>query len=204
MMRKLTYIILACTALAVAPAQAYAFPWFSGEYTIGGSNCAENLKDPVNAVFKGNRGAAAAARNTVVHTGWSNTSGGTQSLWVVKDAGPVWTCQAMKYQRASGSWSRFHVRYWRVPESSGDSKLSPATPHHEDFVVSCPGHAVDSNGPTGSGFDWGRRELVDKFQNGGHTAEGKWWGNTQNFKQCDDDWAGSDGVGVVIGNNHRH
>lgn len=154
-------------------------------------------------VWKGNRGAAAAARNTRVHAGWSNTSGGTQSLYVTAAPGLL-TCQSMKYQRASGAWSRFHVRFWRVPESSGSSKLVPAGAHHEDFVWSCPGHAVDSNGPTGSGFDWGRRELVDRFQAGGHWAEGKWWGNTRNFKQCDGDWAGSDGIGVVIGNNHRH
>lgn len=191
--------------LSVAPA-AVAFPWFSDAYTRSGGNCGGAATDPVNIVWKGNRGAAAATRNTVVHTGWSNTSGGDQGLYV-KVAPGLLQCQAMLYQRASGTFSRFHVRVWRVPLSSGDSKLSPGAVHHEDFVPSCllpPYHAVDSNGPTGSGFDWGRRTLVDAFQAGGHTAAGKLWENDRNFVQCDGDLAGSNGIGVVIGNNHRH
>lgn len=64
------------------------------------------------------------------------------------------------------------------------------------------GHAA---GAAGSGFDWGRRELAQKLFDGGHTSQqNQYWGNTANFKQCDGDYAGSAGTGVLIPNNHGH
>lgn len=176
-MRRSTYIFVAAMAIALGalPASATAFPWFSDPYT-GTDNDCNAISDPVN------------------------TDGGTQSLGV----GSAKSCNVMQYQVASGSLSRFHVRLWRIPGTSGASKLAAGAVHHEDFVLECPGHAVDSNGGTGSGFDWGRRELVDQFQAGGHDAVGKLWGNTANFEQCDGDFARSNGVGVVVSNNHRH
>ena len=72
--------------------------------------------------------------------------------------------------------------------------------HHEDLVlfpVPC-GHAVDSNGSRGSGFDQGRDELRDRFAAAGHAWYRVWWGNTQSFKQCDGDYAASDGWTVFV------
>ena len=66
--------------------------------------------------------------------------------------------------------------------------------HHEDLTY-C-GHAVDANGSTGSGFDQGRRELRIQMENGGHGWYSEFWGNTQNFQQCDGDYASSDGYTV--------
>jgi hypothetical protein len=64
-------------------------------------------------------------------------------------------------------------------------------------VTSC-GDAVDANGSDGSGFDQGRCELGSSFNRQGFPIDHGNWGNTQNFKQCDGDWAGSDGTGNRI------
>jgi hypothetical protein len=78
------------------------------------------------------------------------------------------------------------------------------TPHHEDWVPSCNsgfgGHAVDKGGVNlgggaDSGFDQGRQRIFSALSGqpghpfGGYSS----WGNTQEFKQCDGDWAGSHG-----------
>ncbi|MEJ7569171.1 MAG: hypothetical protein WKF41_13000 [Gaiellaceae bacterium] len=66
--------------------------------------------------------------------------------------------------------------------------------HHEDLTY-C-GHAVDANGANGSGFDQGRQNLRINLENGGHSWRSEFWGNTQNFQQCDGDYASSDGYTV--------
>ena len=49
-----------------------------------------------------------------------------------------------------------------------------------------------------------RRRNANLFD-GGHTGQqNEWWGNTANFKQCDGDYAGSSGTGVLIPVNHGH
>lgn len=71
--------------------------------------------------------------------------------------------------------------------------------HHEDLVMFPPcGHAVDESGPEGSGFDQARDELRARFTVAGHATSVVWWGNTQSFRQCDGDYAGSDGWAVFI------
>lgn len=192
-------ILTAVVALVLVPAAAHSFPWFSDPYTGSGSSCGGAV-DPINLVWKGtNAWADDVARNIEVHAGWTDTSGSTQSIHVPSGGG----CRSMDRQRASaGSTStRYHIRLWRVTGTDGADKLVIGDAHHEDFVWYC-GHAVDSNGSNGSGFDQGRRRLVDAFST--HYEEGNWWGNTRNFQQCDGDWAGSDGIGVKIGNDHRH
>ncbi|MGH3043053.1 MAG: hypothetical protein ACRDNG_15195 [Gaiellaceae bacterium] len=77
------------------------------------------------------------------------------------------------------------------------------TPHHEDWVSTCNfgagGHAVDKGGVDKgeglrSGFDQGR-DLMSSMGGSGHYPGGSSnWGNTQEFKQCDGDWAGSHGT----------
>jgi hypothetical protein len=67
--------------------------------------------------------------------------------------------------------------------------------HHEDFVWYC-GHAVDKGGLSNglsSGFDQGRRAIYDAFHGVHDCAGATYWGNTREFKQCDGDYAGSNG-----------
>jgi hypothetical protein len=153
-----------------------------------------NRVDPINVVFTTWGTWGRAESQVVSHTGWTATSGSTQSF---ADHG---SCFPMHTQRASGHGSRFHVR---VRGQHPDPVLGWAAvgaAHHEDnvlFPVPC-GHAVDSNGPGGSGFDQGRDELESRFTLVGHSAYRVWWGNTQSFKQCDGDYAASDGWTVFI------
>ena len=62
-------------------------------------------------------------------------------------------------------------------------------------------HAVDEGGHINqnkdSGFDRGRHELRQAFENK-HEIKAEDWGNTEEIHQCDDDYAGSDGNGVTI------
>jgi hypothetical protein len=114
-------------------------------------------------------------------------------------------CRSMDFQRATGPDDRHHARVWRIPTTSGASKLVAASVHYEQRRLVCNNnHAVISGTGGNSGFDIGRRYLVDRFQDAGHPAEGKLWGNTRNFQQCDGSYARSDGIGVVVGNDHRH
>jgi hypothetical protein len=128
------------------------------------------------------------------HAGWTDTLGSNQYF---VDHG---NCALMHEQRASGTLTRFHIR---VRGQHFDATLgwtATGDAHHEDFVVfpiPC-GHAVDSDGPSGSGFDRGRDELEQRFASAGHPTYRLWWGNTQSFKQCDGDYAGSDGWTTFI------
>lgn len=65
-------------------------------------------------------------------------------------------------------------------------------------------HAVDSNGPNGSGFDMGRRQLREKYGETAHDRNQVLWGNTRNFLQCDGDLAGSNGYGLRLEINNGH
>jgi hypothetical protein len=154
----------------------------------------ENRVDPINVVFTtwGTWGRAVSQIES--HVGWTDTSGTTQAFL---DHG---ACHEMHAQRASASGTRFHVRMrgQHPDETLGWTATGDA--HHEDLVVfpvPC-GHAVDSNGPSGSGFDQGRDELESRFAAGGHPTERVWWGNTQSFEQCDGDYASSDGWTVYV------
>jgi hypothetical protein len=92
-------------------------------------------------------------------------------------------------QRASGE-GRFHARsgaHW-------DPALGWATAgavHHDDlsFPIRAPGRRERA----AQGFDQGRNELEARFAAAGHATSRVWWGNTQSFKQCDGDFAASDG-----------
>jgi hypothetical protein len=150
--------------------------------------------DPVNVVFTGWGTWGRAESQIVAHAAWTNTSGSAQSF--VDHGG----CNAMHAQRASGLGSRFHVRlrgqHW--DPALGWTALAGA--HHEDLVtfpVPC-GHAVDANGPEGSGFDQGRDELERRFAAAGHVTRRVWWGNTRSLKQCDGDYASSDGWKLLV------
>ena len=153
-----------------------------------------NRVDPINVVFTTWGTWGRAERQIATHASWTATSGSTQSF---ADHGE---CLPMHTQRASGHGSRFHVRVRGQHPDVALGWVAVAAAHHEDnvlFPVPC-GHAVDSNGPRGSGFDQGRDELESRFTLAGHSAYRVWWGNTQSFKQCDGDYAASDGWTVFI------
>lgn len=148
-----------------------------------------NRVDPLNVVFHtwGTWGRAASQIES--HAGWTATSGSSQ--WFADHDG----CFPMHTQRASGHGSRFHVRLRGQHRDDVLGWTTTGDAHHEDFVLwpfPC-GHAVDANGAQGSGFDQGRDELLRLFAAAGHPVALRWWGNTQTFKQCDGDYAASDG-----------
>jgi len=150
--------------------------------------------DPVNVVFYGWGTWGRAASQLEAHAGWIATSGSSQSF---VDHG---SCHPLHAQRASGTASRFHVRVRGQHPDGTLGWTATGDAHHEDLVLlplPC-GHAVDSNGSGGSGFDQGRDELRDRFADAGHAWYRVWWGNTQSFKQCDGDYAGSDGWTVFV------
>jgi hypothetical protein len=167
----------------------------SGKYTH--ADCpgtSSDRIDPVNVVFVSWGTWGRAVSQIESHAGWADTSGSSQAFL---DHGG---CYSMHDQRASGAGTRFHVR---VRGQHPDAELgwtATGDAHHEDLVVfpaPC-GHAVDSDGPGGSGFDQGRHELGARFAGAGHATYELWWGNTQSFKQCDGDYAGSDGWTLFI------
>lgn len=189
---------LALPALLVALALAVPAPAHfdvTDRYTHGSCPATSgNRVDPLNVLFTtwGTHGRALA--QTRSHAGWSDEGGSAQTF--VDHA----TCSSMHGQRASASIfrSRFHVRVRGQHEDANLGWAATGDAHHEDFVLTC-GHAVDANGPGGSGFDQGRNELREAMAAAGHAVStGNWWGNTQNFKQCDGDLAGSNGYTTYI------
>jgi len=180
----------------------------SGFYSFGSSGCPKTDHiDPVGVVFQGTHASAKISSEQVaLHAGWDEqTSTSTQWLWVLT-GNEKYGCRETNYQPVSDGdippSSRYHVRLWYVPQEDGTTRRTVGTPHHEDWVWTCPGHAVDANGSNGSGFDQGRHALKNAFVDGGHSVQSEYWGNTANFKQCDGDYAGSDGWGIRISLNH--
>jgi hypothetical protein len=155
---------------------------------------AANRVDPINVLFHGWGTWGRALSQVESHAGWTEASGSVQSF---SDHG---SCFPMHGQRASGHGSRFHLRVRGQHPDRALGWAATVAAHHEDLVVfpiPC-GHAVDSDGPGGSGFDQGRDELRDRFAAAGHASMLVWWGNTQSFRQCDGDYAGSDGWVAVV------
>jgi hypothetical protein len=188
---------VAAAALSVAVLGAPAAAHFDASDRYTHRACpgtAGNRADPINVVFQtwGTWGRAESQIES--HAGWTATSGSRQSF---VDHG---SCYPMHAQRASGEGSRFHIRLRGQHWDPSLGWTTPGDAHHEDLVtfpLPC-GHAVDSNGPGGSGFDQGRDELHNRFADAGHSTYRVWWGNTQSFKQCDADYAGSDGWTVFV------
>jgi hypothetical protein len=175
--------LAAALAAFAAPAGAH---FATGVYTHNG--CPGNRVDPVNFVFYDNAYGGRTVNQIQYHACWTNTSGSTQYFYSHD------TCSVMDAQRASGcgACSRYHIRLNNIHYDTDVGYTAVGDAHHEDFVWYC-GHAVDSNGSNGSGFDQGRRALRTAFSNAGHSWSSVYWGNTQNFQQCDGDYAASDG-----------
>jgi hypothetical protein len=204
-----------CAALlAVVCLSAFLFnasaahAWYVDAYSK--ATCPRGASDPLGVQFYGPRsGTPNTADQIAFHVGWSATDGWFQSfqrLWFYFPQQGENYCDVNDTERASQFGyknSRFHIRLWHIP---GDPLGTLGTPHHEDWIASCGSHgnhAVDENSSRlGSGFDRGRRALVGHFEDAGHKVVHKNWGNTRNFKQCDGEWAGSNGNGAVIRIGH--
>jgi hypothetical protein len=194
MMRRLAgpvALLAGLAFLAVNGSAAYR----TSHYTYNDSTC-HKRSDPVNLILSGPNATAGYVGDRVyLVTGWNSHSGSTQRFLTGGK------CSKMDGQLASGTFGRYHVRWNRLAGRNrrGQPGVS-ADPHHEDWACALPPfHAVDKGSvdpahydPTdqGSGFDQGRRELIEQF---GGKAGWANWGNTKAFKQCDGDWAGSDG-----------
>jgi sugar lactone lactonase YvrE len=196
----------------------------AGEYA---GHCGGSKSDPVGIVFRGKASPINTRETIAERTGWTNTDTGLtvaghritsdkQELSVRQSNGK-YSCEEnqMAIAEAGGANSRTHVRLWRAFSQIGNL-VTVATPHHEDFVVYSPtnnhcelipgvlkigNHAVDKGGVKQgivSGFDRARHELNDSFSNAGYEVTSESWGNTQEFEQCDEDKAGSDGFGLNI------
>jgi hypothetical protein len=195
MKRSLVVVVAGVVVVALGVFARAAFAHFdTGYYTH--SDCpADNYDrvDPINIVFWDWGTWDRAASQTESHAGWTWTGGSTQTF---VDHGD---CYDLTTQRASGSVlsSRFHIRLHPIHWDDTLGWTTVGDAHHEDFVWYC-GHAVDANGSDGSGFDQGRRALRIAFENAGHGWYSRFWGNTQSFKQCDGDYASSDGYTVFI------
>jgi hypothetical protein len=200
-------LVLTALALVLAFARPADAHFQTYPYTLNG--CPADLSrtvDPVNMVFWNKADGGTTKNNIGYHTGWTNHSGSTQYFSSHS------VCGEMYDQTANGcvACTRTHIRYKKTYDN--DSTLgitSRGDAHHEDWVQTCHygagGHAVDANGSSGSGFDQGRK-LVRAYFDGdpGHPWYSNYWGNTRNFKQCDGDYAGSDGYTVYIKLPHDH
>lgn len=180
--------ILALGAALAGPASAH----FDASTRYTSRACpatSETRVDPINVVFHTWGTWGRVASQVEAHARWTSTSGSTQFF---SDHGGCYEAHA---QRASGERSRFHVRIRGQHPDTSLGWTATGDAHHEDLVVfpvPC-GHAVDANGPEGSGFDQGREELRRRLEAAGHPGSLVWWGNTRSFKQCDGDYAASDG-----------
>jgi hypothetical protein len=185
--------LFAASCLVVVPALAH----FDASARYTHRRCpatAAARVDPVNVVFTGWGTWGRAESQIVSHAGWTDSFGTAQSF---ADHG---SCAPMHTQRASGRATRFHVRVRGQHWDATRGWTATAAVHHEDLVafpIPC-GHAVDANGTGGSGFDQGRNELERRFGEAGHATSRAWWGNTQSFKQCDGDYAASDGWTLFV------
>jgi hypothetical protein len=123
-------------------------------------------------------------------------------------------CGVMQDQRATDCLpcTRYHVRYRSAPDvvSAGLGYTAASDPHHEVYTTQgrcykgggIGGHAVDAGGYGGSwsGYDLARHRFYQAWASlpasQGHTwknGANSFWGNTQQFLQCNDWWAGSNG-----------
>ncbi|MDQ3381490.1 MAG: hypothetical protein M3546_14435 [Actinomycetota bacterium] len=194
-MHRLALLVVAAASVALVGTPALAHFDAAARYTHKACPAsAGNRIDPINVVFTTWGTWRRAESQVEAHVGWTAVSGSAQHF--VDHGG----CAQTHTQRASGQGSRFHARLRGQHADPTLGWTATAAAHHEDLVlfpVPC-GHAVDANGPSGSGFDQARDELERRFTSAGHVSSRVWWGNTQSFKQCDGDYAASDGWTVFI------
>jgi hypothetical protein len=187
-------VALAAVLIGLAfPGTAWAH-FQSGFYSHDNSGCASRV-DPITVVFYGYATASRTSNHIKFHTGWGGGSGGNQYFASHGE------CGGTTYQdySACGTCTRYHVRMRQTYDDDATfGTTTTGTPHHEDWTY-C-GHAVDKGGVNlggggQSGFDQGRSRIYTALASAsGHGYGGDSnWGNTQEFQQCDHDWAGSHG-----------
>jgi hypothetical protein len=169
--------------------------------------------DPINIVFTGYADGRTTVNHIGYHTSWDRRGGTTQYF------SSHHVCGEMYAQKATGcglfnlgtiACDRFHIRVKKTYHGSDLGVTTRGDAHHEDWLATCNygigGHAVDRNGSNGSGFDQGRRQMRSAFQDGFDAGNHRWfsryWDNRRNFKQCDGDYAASDGYTVFIRLHH--
>ena len=197
-MRRLGVLVAALAGLAFPGAAAAHFQ--TGEYSHKNADCNSRI-DPVTVVFY-EWGFPDRVRNHLGHHGgWQGGDGGGQHF------ASHGICGDGQGHAESGCvfCTRYHIRMRKTYHAADPIGVTTTgTPHYEDWVPSCNGgfggHAVDKGGvdrgeELQSGFDQGRWRIYSiLFGEPGHAFGGStFWGNTQEFKQCDGDWAGSHG-----------
>lgn len=198
-MARLAGVAAVLAALAFPGAAAAHFQ--TGYYSHKNSDCASRI-DPITVVFY-EWGTADRSENHIrYHSGWGGGNGGGQHF----ASHGVCGGGTRHAESGCGFCTRYHIRMrktYHADETLGVT--TTGTPHHEDWVPSCKaglgGHAVDKGGVDKgeglqSGFDQGRSRIYSiLYGKPGHPFGGTtYWGNTQEFKQCDNDWAGSHGA----------
>ena len=198
--------LAAATTLALTLPSAAAAHFNSGLYSHRANNCSSR-SDPITVVFYAYATGSRTLNHIKAHTGWGGGSGGGQYF------ASHGICGAGTQHAESGLFTRYHIRMRKTydGDTTWRGTTTVGTPHHEDWIdtineLDCwPGnHAVDKGGVSqpypynqgNSGFDQGRKRIFNAlYGQSGHTyALSENWGNTQEFKQCDGDWAGSNGT----------
>lgn len=198
------WAILAAAAALAVPAAADGH-FSAGFYSHSRSDCASRT-DPITVIFYGEATAARTLNHVAFHTGWSGGATGGNQYFATHGI-----CYPSFGERYDGTVEdRFHIRAQKTYHGDATwGTTTMSTPHHEDWVTwiwtDCASngfgnHAVDKGGVDKggglqSGFDQGRTAIYNAFYGrSGHEYGGlSYWGNTQEFKQCDGDWAGSHG-----------
>ncbi|HEX9942299.1 MAG TPA: hypothetical protein VGG03_09805 [Thermoanaerobaculia bacterium] len=206
-------LIVTCAAfLSVGQARAIQ-PGGWAWYSSGGATCSSNdWVDPIGVVFQGKEADAWNVNNHIrdhshlVETPWDDEVYHQQEL-SVRTGPSQYGCRHDFYPELADHpdappSGRYHIRTWYIPDPIDPDvdRQTVGTPHHED-LEDC-GHAIDRTGDEGSGFDKGRRRIRRMFIRAGHGVRDDTFGNDIPRHQCDDEWAASNGNGVVITVNH--
>ena len=208
--------MLALATLLVAAPTTHAH-FESAPYNYGDGACTQAV-DPINFGFYGDQ--AWASKSSYMfgfHLGWGETN--VESGKYFFDHG---VCEYQHFARASGTFyqTRFHTRGHRLRERDTRNRWETVTgTHFEDITNSeginpFPCHAVRENNPdgTGGGFNYARDEARrgipwpphkdgwSYYVKYGETSSPYSlpyrlfaWGNTAAFRQCDGQYAWSDG-----------
>ena len=218
---------LLAIALSTAP-KAAAYAASAAYSTGGDSSCDGSSKtDPVGVLFRGGYASAGKVRKHIRrHSEWDYDVAKSQYLKVLANGlTGEYICKETNESLADepdfnlnllhpAAKQRYHTRLWFVKATENKSeRMTVGTPHHEEFVPylkivnSCKGvtgkgsHAIDEGGINqgkDSGFDMGRHRLKSRFDEAGHPTQPEEWGNTYEKRQCNYNYAGSDGWGVTI------
>lgn len=166
-----------------------------------------NRVDPVTVVFTNLATTDRVNQNVNQHTDLDHgASPGPQHFGF---SGACLEQTVDKSSCAQIACTRWHIRGRQATATHATyGTTTQSTPHHEDWIVGSGcgvgNHAVDAGTGGNSGFDQGREHIFDGFIQGGHTWESSFWGNTQQFPQCDGELAASSGSVYYIKISHGH